>query len=163
MVSETHHLNPVGSLDWFLNDFELIERDEFGLLKHAKKDNVSNFEAIQTVMISITKQDWRLFDSQHFEINEIENLVNVFVKNHSSIPYVGGVPLRTQEPMGCIEGDVKDTVTENKVQCKLAYWGNGVVYYIAEENTDKHLYLLAVDKTTAELYNYPESKKDQSE
>lgn len=163
MVLETHHLSNEGSVKWFLHDIETIERDEFGVLKKLKNHSSTNFDAIQIVVSSADQLDWRFFDSQKFEISEIENLVRIFVKNHASIPYISGTTIRTQDPIGCLEGDTEDTATKNKVKCKLAYWGNGLVYYIEEENTDKFLYLLAVDEKTAELYNYPESKKDQSE
>ncbi len=159
MDSETLHLDPTGNLQWFINDFEIIERDEFNLLKQFKTNKITNFEAIQTAVISAAKQDWRFYDSQALEIHQIEELVRTFILNHSSIPYVGKTPLKTKEPIGCIEGEIEDESTKNKVKCKLAYWSNGIVYYIKEENTDKFLYLLAIDEPTAELYNYPESKK----
>lgn len=163
MDLETSTNKIAGSIDWFLKEFSLIDREEFGIAKYARKDGITNFEAIQTALISASKENWRFLDSKNFETEELEDLINAYVNYHACVPYIGGTPLKSQEPIGCLEGEVEDTLTKNMVYSKLAYWSNGAIYYIEERNTDKFMYLLAVDKKTAELYNYPESKKDQSE
>jgi len=145
----------LGKTDWFWNYLETTPDVPFGLEKIASKQGVDNFSAIQTVFLDARKMNWRPWSSAMVTTPIVEELANVFLNHHATIPYIGR-SVRSEMPIYCLEG------SNENLTSRFAQWGNGAIYSIKDDEGNG-VYVLFVDKQVAETYGYPDMKQIQEE